>query len=297
MSGDAGIQIWMEGEHAASRTLPCPFPVTALAFSQNNRFFAASVRDGSIDAQRIMVWGEIDRGTRSSSQRKVVERILYPRGRSIVNAPIAYTASGALVAIVSAPQGPVLAVRPPDGTPYFAPLAAEDLDPTSFAAPVYRADFARDGTVFALGREDRNAPIELWSVATGQPLHELARSARSSVFAFSDDLVAAATSANVVTLWARRDGAPVTELRGDWTPSQDRIWALAVSPRGDLVAAGGMAGRIHIWSVERKAIVAELDAHERVVSALEFSPVGDRLASAGWDGTVRLWNTAEVVPH
>jgi len=86
--------------------------------------------------------------------------------------------------------------------------------------------------------------------------------------------------------------------------SQDRIWALAASPDGQLIAAGGESGAILLWGLEQ----AQSDAHvlsagTETVLALAFSQDGETLAAGGCarrgdngscaEGEVRLWRTAD----
>jgi RNA polymerase sigma factor (sigma-70 family) len=69
-------------------------------------------------------------------------------------------------------------------------------------------------------------------------------------------------------------------------------WSLAISSKGDHVAAGGADGVIRIIDVASGDQTAALRGHAGVVSVIAFSPDDHTLLSGGWDHTVRLWDVA-----
>ncbi len=76
-------------------------------------------------------------------------------------------------------------------------------------------------------------------------------------------------------------------------------WAAsaAVSPDGQLVAAGDREGFLHVWSLSSGKLLVRTRAHNASVAPIAFSPGSDLLATGGDDGTVRLWepNTGSEV--
>jgi WD40 repeat protein len=68
------------------------------------------------------------------------------------------------------------------------------------------------------------------------------------------------------------------------------VWAVALSPDGERVAAGGMNGQLHVWDVKTGKVVSEAPGYTGLVRALAFSPDGKTLASGSWDKTARLWD-------
>ncbi|MBX3746905.1 MAG: hypothetical protein KF833_16465 [Verrucomicrobiae bacterium] len=92
----------------------------------------------------------------------------------------------------------------------------------------------------------------------------------------------------------RSGAAGWLELDGDGSPrvlarASDWYLALAISPAGDLVAAGGTARDIGVWDTATGERVATLAGHSDWVLDLAFSPDGERLVSAGRDGTARVF--------
>lgn len=69
------------------------------------------------------------------------------------------------------------------------------------------------------------------------------------------------------------------------------VWpiALAISPDGRLLAAGGREGILRVYETATRRLVHELGGHRGDVYALAFGP-HSRLVSGGADGTVRIWD-------
>jgi WD40 repeat protein len=74
-------------------------------------------------------------------------------------------------------------------------------------------------------------------------------------------------------------------------PCRD-LRALAFSPHGTYLAAGGRNGRVRIWSTSPLQEHRDFGAHRQRVRALAFDAEGTRLVSAGEDQVIRLWDVA-----
>ncbi|MFH1609905.1 MAG: WD40 repeat domain-containing protein [Candidatus Bipolaricaulota bacterium] len=87
-----------------------------------------------------------------------------------------------------------------------------------------------------------------------------------------------------IRTWASPDRSTQT-LRG----AEAYVVSLAVSPDGQLLAAGDKDGHLMVWDIASGKLVFKKYAHNFTVWTVAFSPDGTLLASGAFDGTVRLW--------
>ena len=83
---------------------------------------------------------------------------------------------------------------------------------------------------------------------------------------------------------------------GELTGQTGRLRALAISPDGQWLAAGGFDQTIHLWHLASRSEMRQLHGHRSVVYSLAFSPDSRQLASGGFDGTVRFWAVTPLPP-
>jgi len=151
-----------------------------------------------------------------------------------------------------------------------------------------------DGTTLAAGTEKMG--IQLWSLATLQPLDTLQRGRDTTrvLFTPNGDLIAAFADNSLARLaptsWHK------TRQIGDGTnaePFPGRVLALAFHPRGNLLATGSgipsRHGELKLWNVRNGALQNEITKpHDDTITGLAFSPDGSQLATASTDRLVKL---------
>lgn len=64
----------------------------------------------------------------------------------------------------------------------------------------------------------------------------------------------------------------------------------AISPNGQIVAAGADDHRIRLWNIADGSLIAQLREHTDWVRAVAFHPTGKKLASGSDDHSVLLWD-------
>jgi WD40 repeat protein/tetratricopeptide (TPR) repeat protein len=100
---------------------------------------------------------------------------------------------------------------------------------------------------------------------------------------------AAELAINRIQLWDTSSGAALRSLTG----SRSEISALALSPKGDLVAAGTIEGEVLLWKADSADLAAEFSNNGSKVTQLSFSSDGARLIAGSADGATYLWQIAK----
>ena len=141
--------------------------------------------------------------------------------------------------------------------------------------------------------EGKNPPaLTLWDVATGNQAVQIADAGGAGTA-----LVFSADGASLVM--GGEHGARAWDVKKSATWHARQRWkmvsdvatlAVAISPDGKTVAAGGADEAIHLLDAATGAEKGVLKGHHGEVSALAFSPDGSLLASGGYDRSVRLWH-------
>jgi WD40 repeat protein len=65
---------------------------------------------------------------------------------------------------------------------------------------------------------------------------------------------------------------------------------MALSVNGEIVASGYEDGKVRLWDIETKKVIAKWKGHSDAVCALCWSADGERVASGSYDGTARVWD-------
>ena len=292
--GDLVIRLWdmsKEGEptllrgHSAS--------VRALAFDAEGKTLASTGRD-----KTVRLW---DRDATAS--------------RSIINL------AGEGMALAFSPQSKSLAVATSATTgPNPAPGLIRQFDPaTGRTRPrmfrghpsiVWALAFSPDGKSLATAGDDRS--VRTWDTLTAraQSVHQGGYPPGTTpdrfLMAHLDPVEAVAiapggkavavASSTSVTLWDCPTGAVrrlLTAARSHWAPVAGTVLALAYSPDGSILAAGGKDRAVTLWNVEGGRVPATLEGDDfGVITSLAFSPDGKTLAFGSQDASVTLWDVA-----
>ncbi|GAA6049383.1 hypothetical protein JCM3770_007318 [Rhodotorula araucariae] len=135
----------------------------------------------------------------------------------------------------------------------------------SHAGGVSDVAFSADSTLLASASDDRT--VRIWEVDPALPL--------------------APRQAQPDNADGKPEGA-ARVLQGHLTA----VFCVAWSPRGDLVASGGVDETVRVWDVQKGRCMRVLPAHSEPVSAVQFSRDGTMLVSCSWDGYIRIWDTS-----
>jgi len=75
------------------------------------------------------------------------------------------------------------------------------------------------------------------------------------------------------------------------TGHESRVYSIAYSPSGDLLAAGLEDGTVHIWDTRTgEEFVSPMRSRDGAIISVAFAPDGQLLASGARNGAVSVWN-------
>jgi eukaryotic-like serine/threonine-protein kinase len=154
------------------------------------------------------------------------------------------------------------------------------------AAPSRGLILADDDRRLIVGRAD--GALRMFDMVDGRP--ENGRTIPPA----GTEVLAMASQAARVFIAHRAGGVLVRDVRtGDalrTLHSAASPFAVAASPRDDLLAIGTYVGTVELWNPTTGTRLHELKGLNALVSALAFSPDGAMLAASSRDGTTRLWS-------
>jgi WD40 repeat protein len=278
------------------RTLAARGATTRVAFSPDGRYLAGAGVPGDVRLWDLSTGADVWK--QAGNSYLVYGLAFSPDGRQLATASqdksvqLRDPADGKSVRTLPHP-GVVFEVRySPDGK--LLATACEDKivrlwDPATgmlvremagHTAQVISVVFSPDGRTLASSGTDKS--IRLWDVATGRERLLPGRLPGESVAATSLGLLfAGGPAANLNAACAFNAGRPPLHF--------GRVFRLAFSPDGRLLASAGEDRVVKIWNLQGARDPVELAGHGNTVFDLAFAPDGRRLASASFDGTVKVW--------
>jgi WD40 repeat protein/uncharacterized protein YjbI with pentapeptide repeats len=143
------------------------------------------------------------------------------------------------------------------------------------------------GELVASGSLD--STVRLWSAASGQETRRSAQpdQAVAGLTFGPAPLLCAGLHDRTVRLWDLSANRELHVLQGP----ADRLWSVAVAPRGNTLAAASADGALHLWDLATREPRKIADPGGGVF-CVAFSPDGTILASGAADRTVSLWDPA-----
>lgn len=151
------------------------------------------------------------------------------------------------------------------------------------------AQASADGSVAVLGLTD--GEVRFWDLVRET---ELSRNSdhkavvMSASIAQSKQLAATGDHDGLIKVWSLPDGKLLQSFS---TNGHGWAFGLAFDERAQRLAVGTLDGRILIWGLAEKAVVAELRGHSRRVHSLAWAESAGRFLSASNDGTVVSWTS------
>jgi eukaryotic-like serine/threonine-protein kinase len=200
-------------------------------------------------------------------------------GHTALVAAVAFSPDGRTLATASFDKS-IKLWDPTTGTE-LATLAGHD-------GPVRCLAFAPDGNLLASVADDRS--VRLWNVPARQRYRTLQgheNKTRAAVFHPRGRFLFTSDNAGLIKLWDTQDGSLVRS----WEDASE-VHSLAITPQGDILAAGSKEGLIRLYSIPVGQRLVVLEGQPESARSLAFSTDGGTLASGGEDATVTLWHVA-----
>ena len=139
--------------------------------------------------------------------------------------------------------------------------------------------------------------IKLWDLQTGLCTQTLAKHTdyvEKLAYSHSSRLLASAGLSNQLYLWKLDANYPTpTEclsLPGHTGEQCHSLYALDITPSGNLLATGGTDKVVRCWDTRSGSVWLQLLGHERLVRGVRLKEDGWQAVSVGADNTIKQWD-------
>jgi len=206
-------------------------------------------------------------------------------------------ASGTRVISCSvSPNGRLIAaVRP--HLPVTSPVEIELLDAETrklvqvLESPIITGrnlQFSPDGQTLIAGSLNT---IQFWDIASGRLLRSIRTDRQNcALFVYSSPLrrIAVTGCDSEPTDWISVLDAETGAKIGSLDGHKSRIWSLALSPDGRILASMGSDSKLKLWDLERYELVKTIVVDSRIIRSATFSPDGRIIAAGIADNEIQI---------
>jgi WD40 repeat protein len=169
---------------------------------------------------------------------------------------------------------------------------------------IWSVTFNSTGQLLASASGDGS--IKIWAVNSGECLSTIQVEGgfvSSVAFSPTENLIAGSCGDLAVRIWdftnlanaqestlvSKSEEAPI-KLLHTLQGHSNRVWSVAFSPQGNLLASGGEDCQVRVWDVQTGDCSKILQGHQSRIQSVAFSPQPSVLASGSYDETVRIWS-------
>jgi WD40 repeat protein len=325
---DGRIELWDVRRHEPlGPPLGQPGPaIRTIAFSRDGRTLAAGADDGSIRLWDVRTRREV--ATPIGLALGAVQSLAFtPAGelvsgsadgqltvfnanlRRVAGQPLSPRSPKPLRTVAVSPDGRLLVAGGFDGTiRVWDPERARLLSSIGpGGGSIWAIAYAPDGRIFA---SNEGAAVRLWRAGTTPkpllvrpPLRAAGGKVRSLALS-SAGLLAAGDTDGTVRVWnvatptsPRVLGAALTATDRSSTVPVRLVYAVAFSPDGKTLAAGGQDGKLRVWDIAdpaRPRLRGMLAGPQGSIRSIAFSPDGRLVALGASDNSIWFWNAATL---
>ncbi|KAI1438712.1 WD40-repeat-containing domain protein, partial [Xylaria sp. CBS 124048] len=159
------------------------------------------------------------------------------------------------------------------------------------ATPVLVLAVDKTSTLLATGGTDGS--IKVWDINGGYVTHTF-RGPSVLVSALLFFELAPSTGKQLDPNEA--EGSDKKQRRQSHTTRDETETKIPATARFRL-ASGSQDGKVRVWDLHKRSVVANLDSHVSDVQGLDYSPVQNTLVTAGRDKTIRWWDAKSWKPR